>query len=776
MVGSSSRLCLRALAAACAALVLFVGVTGAARADDDRTAAWQERLARVEAQLRRVSSDDAPARERMTADLAQVRQDISAWLATYPPARDDTQAWLEKAGAVATVEDLAAEVSRLRAAVQRVRASLQGEDAGSFYLGRVDVAVSAEAGTAATTAMTPAGTTVIDAQDLRATDRSALAGALALAPGVSFVRVGSRNETAVYVRGFDMRQVPLFIDGIPIYTPYDGTVDLERFTTFDVSEVRVSKGFTSVLQGPNALGGAINIVSRRPSNRLEGMVGATYGAGNAATAFLNAGSRLKSFYLQGGGSYLESDTFPLSGNFAGVKTQPGGDRVNAYRRDGKFNVKLGWTPNGSNEYAISYVGQRGKKGNPPYAGNDPNVRPRYWRWPYWDKDSLYLVSNTRLGASSYVRGRVYYDVYKNALHSFDDATFSTQKKSSSFKSLYHDWTVGGSLEWGLTIGNRQTVRVAGHVKRDAHEDNNVGEPEKRFDGRTVSGGIEYTYAASSRVSFVTGVSADRQTTTRADDFQKGQVIDLIANCKSAGSTCGGANGFNPQLGLFLSLPTGQVRLTAARKTRLPSMKDRFSYKMGTAVPNPGLKAEHNTTLEAGYQGTLGPRTSFMATVFYSRIDDLIQRFYLQPNLSQQRNIGEASSQGVELDARTQLVPRVDIGANYTYLKRKHITEPANELVDTPRHKGRVSATAVLAPFARLMLGVDFERDRRTQNEAGAYKDVPAFATATAKASVTIARKVDVEATVLNLFDKDYWVADGYPEAGRMVMATLRWTF
>ena len=60
------------------------------------------------------------------------------------------------------------------------------------------------------------------AADLQANDRPSLAGALALAPGVTFTRSGSRNETGVCVRGFDMRQVPLFVDGIPIYTPYDG--------------------------------------------------------------------------------------------------------------------------------------------------------------------------------------------------------------------------------------------------------------------------------------------------------------------------------------------------------------------------------------------------------------------------------------------------------------------------------------------------------------------------------------------------------------------------
>lgn len=98
---------------------------------------------------------------------------------------------------------------------------------------------------------------------------------------MSFTRFGQRNETTVYVRGFDMRQVPIFVGGIPVYTPYDGYADLGRFTTFDVSESQVSKGFTSVLYGSNTLGGAINIVSRRPGGKFEGVAGGSYGTGRS---------------------------------------------------------------------------------------------------------------------------------------------------------------------------------------------------------------------------------------------------------------------------------------------------------------------------------------------------------------------------------------------------------------------------------------------------------------------------------------------------------------
>lgn len=762
--------------AAISALVILASSFLLAAESPAPVGAWQQRLAQAESTLKRLPSGDAAARESLARSVAELHRDVSAWLDTYAPAQRDTHVWLADAGRPGSIDELAAEIGRLRAAIARIASSggTSGAD-GAFYLGRVDVAVTAEATAAATTEMTPAGATVLDARDLQANDKTALAGALELAPGVSFTRIGQRNESTVYVRGFDMRQVPLFVDGVPIYTPYDGYVDLERFTTFDVAELRVSKGFSSVLYGPNALGGAINIVSRRPSERFQGIGGVSYGTGSARTVFLNAGSRVKSFYFQGGGSYLDADAFPLAPDFVPTRNQPAGDRLNAYKRDAKFNVKLGWTPNGRDEYSLSYVGQRGKKGNPPYAGADSGVKIRYWQWPNWDKDSVYFVSNTQLGGSNYIRGRAYYDTYDNALYSYDDATMSTMTKTSSFRSLYHDYTVGGSAEWGVVKG-RQTLRAATHLKMDYHQDHNEGDPIKYFDGRIVSVGVEDTVVIGPQWSFVAGVGADWQATTRAQDYQNKQIIDLLATCKSNGTACGDANGVNPQVGVFYAAPTGLIRFTVSRKTRMPSLKDRYSYKMGTAVPNPDLKSEHNLTVEAGYQGTLGAKASFQASVFYSRINDLIQKYYLAANLSQLRNVGEASNAGIELDARTQVVPHVDLGANYTYLQRKNLSDPATPLVDSPKHKGRVSVTGTIVPALRVIAGIDFEAGRRTQNEASTYFDVPSFATANAKVAYTFRSKLDAEIGVMNAFDKYYWVADGYPEPGRTVLGTVRYRF
>ncbi len=424
-----------------------------------------------------------------------------------------------------------------------------------------------------------------------------------------------------------------------------GTWTSNRFTTYDMAELSVSKGFASVLYGPNALGGAINIVSKRPSAPFQGQATAGYGSGASRIVSINAGSRLRSLYLQGGATYLDADAFPLPGAFAATKNQPAGDRLNAYRQDSKLSLKLGWTPNGRDEYTVSYVGQRAEKGNPPYAGVDPSVKVRYWQWPYWNKDSVYVVSNTRLGASSYVRGRAFYDTYDNALYSYDDATYTTMAKASSFRSLYRDDTVGGSGEWGASLG-RHNLRAAGHYKGDAHEDHNLGEPVKHFQGRIVSLGVQDSWTIGPTLSLAAGISGDWQ----------------------------------------------------------------------------------------------------------------------------------ASSRGVELDSRTWLLPRLDLGANCTFLNRENISDPSVPLINAPRHKGRAAVTATVARWMRVVAGIDVEAGRRTQNEGGTYFDVPSFATTNIRAAATIRRGIEAEVSVLNAFDKYYWVSEGYPGMGRTVLASLRYAY
>ena len=186
--------------------------------------------------------------------------------------------------------------------------------------------------------------------------------------------------------------------------------------------------------GANTLGGAINLIGMKPTHNLE--VSAKLGAvsGRGFETKVNLGSNMGKVYIQAGFSLLQREFIPLSADFDTLKQEPDHKRDNSYNKDVKGSFKIGYTPNKTDEYSLNYQYSKGSKGNPVYLGNDPNTRVRYWQWPYWDKQSLYYISRISIGKKSVLKARGYLDQFKNKVSSFDDDTYFTQKKRSSFNS------------------------------------------------------------------------------------------------------------------------------------------------------------------------------------------------------------------------------------------------------------------------------------------------------------------------------------------------------
>ncbi|MGB9610220.1 MAG: TonB-dependent receptor plug domain-containing protein [Bryobacteraceae bacterium] len=655
-----------------------------------------------------------------------------------------------------------AKAAELRSYVAQLRAELERQERekpdGAFRLGRIGIDVSAP-GLQAPVA------TVQDEPSWRDWNQTVLSSALESLPGVTIQRIGARNERAVSIRGFDVRQTPLYIDGIPVYVPYDGYVDLDRFVTSGVQEIQVAKGFTSPLYGPNAFGGAINIVSKEPQSRFGADAGQGFASGGVLDSWLNLGSRWQKGWLYGGFSRLSADTFPLPGSFRGAPAQPAGDRLNASSEDIDLRLRAAWTPAQDAQYVFSCYRLWGVKQQPPYAGDDPGVRVRYWRWPTWDKESFSFSGRGRVSSGGAWTARLFYDKFDNLLRSFDDARYSTQTRPSSFDSLYDDDAWGGIAQYSTRASRRHTLNGAFFYKDDTHRERNIGQPWRSFRDRSISVGVQDTLLLGERLSAVLGFSADRLSALNAEDFQGGRVLPFPRNSRAA---------FNGQAGLFYTLNSSmKARFTFARKTRLPTMKDRYSYRLGQAVPNPDLQAETAAHWEAGVSRLFGSAVLADVSLFWSEIGGLVQRYYLQPNLYQLRNLGNARHRGGEVSLRGSSWRRLIWDANYTYIDRQFLSGGGVVLVDVPRHSG--SARVSYSPWHRLSLqaSLQSESGRVFQNDAGRTGRVPGFAVAGLGALIRLHPRADLLAGVNNVGDRFYFVSEGYPEAGRTLYVKLR---
>lgn len=668
----------------------------------------------------------------------------------------------------------------------------EGPAIGIFTLGQIDMI----------------GGSTITNEAMWTFNKQSLDQAVNLAPGVVAHTTGNRrNERDIYVRGFDRFRVPLSIDGVRIYLPADNRLDMARFLTPDIAEIQIQKGYVSVLNGPGGMGGAINMVSRKPTEAFEAeaRAGVTLNGDlddlNQWSSYAYAGTRQKGYYAQISGTIVDQDHFNLSDDFKPYTSTPfdpfhpyetGGDRDRSDFKDWRINVKAGITPNATDEYSVNYTTQSGEKDAPLHVAKEQLQAQRYWTWPYWDITSLSWLSKTQLGEASYVKSNVYYNTFENRLSSFDvptatKAPYSLQTFPYTFDSDYEDFAYGGSVEVGTELIPMNTLKGAIHYRRDDHSERNFGRPDhptlsfvepwQQNVEDTWSFAAENTFHASRKLDFIAGLSYDYQDVKSAEDFNSttSRVVQNEVTTADAWNWQGGA--------VYRFSDTGDVHATVSSRTRFATVFERYSTRFGFAIPNPDLAPERSTNYEIGATETLFNQARVSAAVFYSDLKDAIQSAYIFNMaggvVSQNQNV-DGEHYGAEISVDWDIAPGVRVGGNYAYLERSYdYITPGTKPEGTPRH----SAFLYLAwdALANLTItpSLELASDRNsivTSGTTRTYIETGTYALANLQAEYKFTDKTSAAIGVTNIFDEDYALAEGFPEAGRQFFANARVKF
>lgn len=215
--------------------------------------------------------------------------------------------------------------------------------------------------------------------------------------------------------------------------------------------------------------------------------------------------------------------------------------------------------------------------------------------------------------------------------------------------------------------------------------------------------------------------------------------------------------------------------TIAEKTRLPTLKDRYSQRLGSYIENPALKPEQARNYEVGYQGQPWPGARAEAALFYNDVEDKIQSVNLNgaascstTNKCRMQNVGEARIQGVELGLKTPVGSVWEIGGNATWMDLKNVSDSSVKLTGIPETK--VVVHALWRPVGNLDIVAFGEHDgsRWTNNTT----KIGSFTTLNLKAAWRPMNMLSVEVGVNNVTDKNYELDYGFPAAGRMWFANL----
>ncbi|NWK96351.1 TonB-dependent receptor [Sphingobium lactosutens] len=645
--------------------------------------------------------------------------------------------------------------------------------------------------------------------------RTALDDAVNLMPGVSAGNSGgTRNERLVFVRGFDRFQVPLSIDGIRVYLPADNRLDYGRFLTTNIAEVQVAKGYASVLDGPGAMGGAINLVTRKPTKELDIDVRGTVNfdndtdyAGYSTSAMV--GTRQDKWYAQASYARSFTDHWDLPNDFTAKvpSLENGGARDFSRTEDWRVNAKLGFTPNATDEYALSYTHQEGSKGAPLHI-SDTVTTPRFWDWPSWDISSLYFLSTTALGDRATLKTRAYYNKFDSILRSFNDRTQTTQSRPYAFDSPYEDRAWGGSAQLDFAASDADTLRLAFHYRHDRHVEFQTSfsttgvpstEPRQTQTEEIFSAALENELKLTPDLTFTLGGSFDWRNLIKAEEY--GAPLGTSGASVLYNYPRRDADTWNLQ-GRFDWQANDALALHASlsSRARFPTIFERFSQRFNTAIPNPSLKAERATNAEIGGSWAQG-KLRVEGALFYSWVDNAIFNV-LTPaypctasttppatprpgcaltNLTQSQNVGSGHYYGVELSVSATLLPGLDIGANYTGIKRDldYAANPAFRPTGVPTHKGFAWADWSPVEGLHIVPNVDLASNRWTlftATPASApqrYYRTGAYVNAGLRVDYALTEHVDIGVGGRNLFDDYYTLTDGFPEPGRTLFASIR---
>jgi iron complex outermembrane receptor protein len=643
----------------------------------------------------------------------------------------------------------------------------------SILMAFATAAVAEEAvdiGTVSVTAQAPAQAgTIVESftrEEFDSTSDGDVAGFLNRAPSVN-VTSGARGEQLIQLNGFEQRQLLLLIDGAPSAVPFDGVLDIGKMPLPIVERIELVKGAGSVVYGPGGLGGAINLITRSP--RLSPLLEFTVEGSPLyeIRASLVHAYRVGPFHYVVYGGFDERRYWPLSDDYGATANQPGGDRIGSGRTSGFGGGKVEVELNDDHSLSLSGNLTGGHYGVPP---STVSGRPRYWSFDPWTAANVNLTHSGRYASDSVeISETLFVSPFTNTLRSYDDAGYNTQTGRGTFTSHYDDIAAGGfvraeaSLEPGVIEG--LVLRLWAGGRYEGHSESASG----------VAGTTDYSrwlLTAAPQIdtkftewlTLVTGVQVDAEV---PESFAG--VIETKDQVTAG-----------PFASITLSpIDALELELSAARRARFPTLKERFADAFAQRVPNPGLGSEIAWNFSLGATAKLPHGVRFTVTGFDSEVSGLIVRNAVGGGQYQLRNTGSARLAGAET-ALTWDYPDWGLfahgGYQYLWARRTDVGFPEDQLEYRPEHK------------AYAKLAWTFLDDYTLTNEAiitgpRPYLDIDTGSWGRLATNTTW--NVRFEGKVLswmalwvaatNILDMNNQSEFGYPEPGRMVWAGLRIT-
>lgn len=610
------------------------------------------------------------------------------------------------------------------------------------------------------------------------------------------VRSNSRGEAQLALRGAGERQIAILLDGIPLTLGWDHRTDLSVIPLTAAQDIRIVRGLSSVLHGPNVLGGVVEIgLGSSEVPRIEPLRAAagvdqtgaySLSVGTGADVWLDD-ARLQ---VRGGVGLRARDGLTAPDELTGMyPALTAGDRLansDLRHTDGYASVRYSGDGRWLSASTTAFQAERGVV---PELDQDG---PRLWRYPDLWRSVTVLSGGARGLGSTDLQASLGIDVGGTTIHDFAmpaapddpataaDAFYSTLNETEEDDDRTLTARVRADQHLGaVTVSAAATYADVLHQEVITYDIPTAPNPVPgEYRQRLWSVGTELDFPFQVDIGPFTG-----------GRLSGGVALDGASTLDRGDGTAGSSTDeWGGRVGLSASTSGGGLILhsSLSRKGRFPALREMYSEALGKFEPNPGLAAEVLTVMELGFTSRFG-RYDVQMVGFHQRLDNAIVRGAPIDTTYRYRRVNrdQIRSTGLELLAG-YTVGRMALETELTWQDVK-VVAPGTQGVRAeyePALAGGVGGTLPLLAGIEAGAELEYRGRQYCSSPQPGQEDYVALDPST-QADVQLARtfrlprttatfqRVGLEVAVSNIIDSAVYDQCGLPQPGRTLRFQIR---
>ncbi len=626
--------------------------------------------------------------------------------------------------------------------------------------------------------------------------------------------VGDTTDS-LSIRGFSGNRIMLNIDGRPVnaagvvggYYIDWGTIPLDN-----IERIELIRGGGSVRYGNNALGGVVNVITKKPTNKPTLAFFGTYGGSDGIDSIQNYRlthtNKIGPLGYSLAGSYQKAEPFLWNNDFEGKNLAS--------------SIYLDMPLEGLAYFGFQYAdSKRGfiRENRVSSDPDNPNFHTRkdddhplsfgetfspYSGLAYvpgpgskWDKAKYYLD----FGYSQPISDALLdLKIYKN-IEDRKEKNYSSSSVNNAYpdgelvldRDVASDRSYGGSIELSKPLGGAHELLLGVEHKVLAYGDMDTNYIDLAYNNASwITSADDLSNRSSSEGVCWGYYIQDAWKVSERWLLTGGLRYDSYENRSIHGSTLPELNDNALTAKLIGTCRITQAdTLTAAvyQASRTPGLPETYWWAEGATRGNPSLKPEKNNAAELLYRHIFPGKDFVQVSAYYYDVNDYIM-FRFDPDWRGVYNIDKAVIYGASLDARTTIADWISGNSAVTWQKSKK----KGDIYDTAELTDEID----YLPEWKISAGMEFKLPYRSVlNVALRYVDVrqaiyafsrgygPAaeqhfmlveldpYVTADISLKIPMGRYAEISCYAENVFDKDYEEQFGYPLPGAIIGAAVK---